>query len=162
MVRYTVTLRQVCLGWAVGSRDPARCAHCGLALCDFHDLSCPRGCAWMMIVSYLPMASSDASSGSVDFVHHLRGADRNGGPPWIANWFRSCSRWDRTEASRGLLGVVASAMRSETHIARAMWHAEMGTSDHWAVVSRILYPVDPAGYHMLVPKTKPCMSELKP
>ncbi len=29
-------------------------------------------------------------------------------------------------------------------------------------LSRILYLVDPASSHMLVPKTKPCMSELKP
>lgn len=33
-------------------------------ICDICDSSCPPGCALMMIVPYLPMASSDATSAS--------------------------------------------------------------------------------------------------
>lgn len=46
--------------------DPTRCAHFGLALYVMSITCHAYGCALMMRVASLPMASSDATSGSGD------------------------------------------------------------------------------------------------
>ena len=81
--QYVAIVRFVCSSRMVGALCVPSDVHAvdWRTVCDVRRSSCPSGCALLMIVSYLPMASSDAPNRSVGFAHLEGRIGREAGSP---------------------------------------------------------------------------------